>query len=306
MTCSGYAKAISQKESPSSPCRSRTDQHIPLGQLRMAFQAALDRLHGFFAQRHALLRHFAAQLHDRMEALPRPTLGPCQHGLDIDPRRPMPVQCHKTPTPFNGMVWTVIGRVRQPGDGCATLVGTLPQAVQTLWASPTACWTVLPLNLPPRQGHWRGLLPRRPPGGKRLDDASTGLRRAPKGAGQLRAVCIHHAARQVLCLQAQVVSTRPGLAPREAAAGYVPKSHGGLTIATQTCDTGRGRGCLVVFAIWAKIASGSAIWFGGLALRPVRPRPPRRLSTAAMGAGAGPCSALEPCAPKASSAAWAV
>src|SRR5512134_3911693 len=38
-------EAISQKEYPSSQCRSWTDQNIPLGQLRMAFQAALDRLH---------------------------------------------------------------------------------------------------------------------------------------------------------------------------------------------------------------------------------------------------------------------
>src|SRR5262249_15645192 len=45
-----HNKAISQKEYPSSWCRSWTDQNIPLGQLGMAFQAALDRLHGFFAQ----------------------------------------------------------------------------------------------------------------------------------------------------------------------------------------------------------------------------------------------------------------
>src|SRR5262249_29840708 len=85
------AKAISQKEYPSSQCRSRTDQNIPLGQLRMAFQAALDRLHGFFAKRNALLIYLAAQLHERMDTFPRPTLGPFQHGLDIDELRPIPV-----------------------------------------------------------------------------------------------------------------------------------------------------------------------------------------------------------------------
>jgi len=44
----------------------------------MAFQAALDRLHGFFAKRNALLIPRAAELHDRMDAFPRHTLGPCQ------------------------------------------------------------------------------------------------------------------------------------------------------------------------------------------------------------------------------------
>ena len=84
-------QAISQKEYPSSWCRGWTDQNIPLGQRRMAFQAALDRLHGFFAQCNALFIHLAAQLHDRMDAFPHHTLGPFQHSLDIDQLRPIPV-----------------------------------------------------------------------------------------------------------------------------------------------------------------------------------------------------------------------
>jgi hypothetical protein len=70
---------------------SRTNQNIPLGQLRMAFQSALDRLHSFLAKRNTLLIHLAAQLHDRMDAFPRHTLGPFQHGLDINQLRPIPV-----------------------------------------------------------------------------------------------------------------------------------------------------------------------------------------------------------------------
>jgi len=88
-----------------SQCRSRTDQNIPLGQLRMACQSALDRLHGFFAKGNALLIHFAAQRHDRMEAFPRHTLDPFQHGLDSDQLRAIPGQYHNTPTPFNGIVF---------------------------------------------------------------------------------------------------------------------------------------------------------------------------------------------------------
>jgi hypothetical protein len=64
----------------------------------MACQSALDRLHGFFAKRNALLIHLAAQLHDRMDAFPRHTLGPFQHGLDIDQLRPIPVQFQNPPT----------------------------------------------------------------------------------------------------------------------------------------------------------------------------------------------------------------
>jgi hypothetical protein len=82
----------------------------------MAFQAARDRLHGFLAQRNALLIHRAAQLHYWMDAFPRHTLSPFQHGLDIDQLRPIPVQFPNAPTPFNGIVFAVIGRVIQQVD----------------------------------------------------------------------------------------------------------------------------------------------------------------------------------------------
>ena len=258
----------------------------------MAFQAALDRLHGFFAKRNTLLIHLAAQLHYWMDAFPRHTLGPFQHGLDIDQLRPIPVQFQNTPTPFNGIVFAVIGRVIQQMDGFANLVGKLHHAVQKLCANTTTFWTVIHFDLQPRHGSLLSLIQRPPPGFERIDDAITGLGRAPKGDAQLSAVFIHNPARNVLFLQAQVVITRSVIAPREATAGYFTKSNGSFTIDTQTCDVGRGRCYLVFFSILAKIASVSAILFCGLALTTLRNRKPIRLSTSAMVLGEGHCSAL--------------
>ena len=288
----GKDKAISQKEYPSSQCGSRTDQNIPLGQRRMAFQAALDRLHGFLAQRKALLIHRAAQLPSWMEALPRHTLGPCQHGLDLDQLRPIPGQFHNTPPPFNGSVFAVIGRIIQQVEGFAHGIAKGHHAVQKLWTNTTACWPVIPFELQPCHGPLLGLLSRCPPGFERIDDAITGLGRAPTSDGQLRAVFIHNPARNVLFLQAQVVITRPVIAPCEAPAGDVTKRNGRLTIDTETGDAGRGRCSLVFFSILAKIASVSAIFFCGLALTTLRHRKPRRWSTAAMVLGAGHGAAL--------------
>ena len=186
----------------------------------------------------------------------------------------------------------MIGRVIQQMDGFANLVGTLHHAVQKLRPLPTAFGPVIHFNLQPRPGHLRGLLQGRPPGFERIDDAITGLGRAPKGDVQLSAVFIHNPARNVLFLQAQIVITRPVIAPREATAGDFTKSNGRFTIDTQTGDAGRGRCYLVFFSILAKIASVSAIFFCGLALTTLRNRKPMRLSTSAIVLGEGNCSAL--------------
>ena len=90
--CLSKSKAISAKEFPLSLGSSWADENIPLGQLRMALQATLDRAHSFLAQRNAFLIRFAAQLHDWWDAFPRHTFGPRQHRLDIKQLRPIPVQ----------------------------------------------------------------------------------------------------------------------------------------------------------------------------------------------------------------------
>src|SRR4030095_12201448 len=79
---------------------------------------------------------------------------------------------------------------------------------------------------------------------------------------------------------------------REAAPGAVPKRPGGVTSDTQAFEAGRGRGLLVFFSICANMASVSAIFFCGWALRTLRTRKPIRLSPSAMVLGAGHGSAL--------------
>ena len=272
----------------------------------MAFQAALARLHGFFAKRHALVIHLAAQRPDRMEAVPRQTLGPCQQGLDLHPLRPIPGQCHKPPTPCNRMVVAVLGWGRQQMDGFATLVGTLPHAGQKLGAPTTPCWTMSHFALPPRHGSLLGLLPRCPPSCTRIDDALTGLGSTPQGAGPRRAVCSHTPAWTVPLVQAQVVVTRLGIAPRPAPSDAIPNGHWGFTSETQACDVVPWHGFVGFFARLVHMASVSAIFFWGLALTTVRSRNPIRWRTTAIVEGAGSGSWQYPWARQASKAAWAV
>ena len=177
-------------------------------------------------------------------------------------------------------------------DGFANLVSKLHHTVQKLRAPTTTFWTIIHFDLQPRHSYLLSLIQRRPPGFERIDDEITGLGRAPKGEAQLRAVFIHNPTWNILFLQAQVMITRPVIAPREATAGYFAKSNGRFTIDPQTCDAGRGRCYLVFFSILAKIASVSAILFCGLALTTLRNRKPIRLSTSAMVLGEGNCSAL--------------
>lgn len=49
-----------KKNFPQLGSRSRADQNVPLGQLRVALQASFNRLHRFLAQGYPLLIHLAA------------------------------------------------------------------------------------------------------------------------------------------------------------------------------------------------------------------------------------------------------
>ena len=186
----------------------------------------------------------------------------------------------------------MIGRVIQQVDGLANLVGKLHHAVQKLRALPTAFGTVIHFDLQPGHGRLLGLIHRRPPGFECINDEIAGLERATKGDAQPRTVFIHDPTGNIFLVQAQVVITRPMITTREAATGDVTDRHCGFTIDTQAFDAGRGRGLLVFFSIFAKIASVSAIFFCGLALSTLRNRKPIRLSTSAMVLGEGNCSAL--------------
>jgi hypothetical protein len=95
----------------------------------MAFQSALDCLHGFLAQRNALLIHLAAQFHYRMEAFPCHTLRPCQHRLDINQFRPIPVHFQEAPTPFDRIILTVLGWVVQQLNRLANGIAKLHHAL---------------------------------------------------------------------------------------------------------------------------------------------------------------------------------
>ena len=104
---------------------------------------------------------------------------------------------------------------------------------------------------------------------------------------QLRTVFIHNPTGNIWLVQAQGVVTCPVSAPREAASGDVTDCHRGFPIDAQAFDAWRGCCLLVFVSIFANIASGSAIFFCGLAFTTLRRRMPRRLSTSAIVRGEG-------------------
>ena len=73
-----------------------------------------------------------------------------------------------------------------------------------------------------RHGDLLGLVQRCPPGLKRINDEIARLERTPKGDAQLRTVFLHDPTGNIFLVQAQVVITRPVIAPREATAETSP------------------------------------------------------------------------------------
>ena len=90
--CRVYTKAISQKEFPYSGGWCWVDQNVVLGQLRVALQAVFHRPHRPFAQCNPFWVDFPTALDQRVNALPRHTFGPFQHGLHVHQLGPVPVQ----------------------------------------------------------------------------------------------------------------------------------------------------------------------------------------------------------------------
>ena len=82
----------------------------------------------------------------------------------------------------------MLGWVIQQVAGFANLVGKLHHAVEKLRANTTTFGTVIHFDLQPCHGHLGGLLHRRPPGFKRIDDEITGLVGAAKGDVELATI----------------------------------------------------------------------------------------------------------------------
>ena len=298
-------EAISQKEYPSSWCSGWTAQHIPRGQRRRAFPAARDRLPGFLAPCPARCIPLAAPRHDRMDAWPPPTLGPCQPRLDLASLRPMPVPFPPPLPPVQGMRVAGRGRGLPPVEGGAPLGGTRSHAGQQLWAHPTTFWSVSQGALPPGPGPRRGLFPCGPPSGTRLAEPIPGRGSPPTGEGRRRPGGLPTPARQGRRGQAAGVGPRVVSAPRQATAGDLPQGHRGWPRATPALAGGRGQAVVVLCARWAQRAAGAALFWCGGALTTGRRRPPLRVRPAARGDGAGRWAWRYPGACQAAGAAWA-
>src|SRR5262245_51886865 len=128
-------------------CGSRLDQNVILGQVRIALQAGLHRLHRLLAQPHALLVHLVTQLHHWVQLFPGHALGPLQHRLSIDQFRSVPVLLQDAPAALNWIVLAMIGRIIPQLDGLANRIGKLDHARQKLGSPTTTLWTIIYFDL---------------------------------------------------------------------------------------------------------------------------------------------------------------
>ena len=207
-----------------------------LGNSGWRVQSVFHRPHRPLAQRHPLLVDLPTELDDRVHALPRHTFGPLQHRLHIDQLGPVPVQFQDAPAPLDGIILAVVGRVIQQLNRLANGIAERHHALQKLRAFPTAFRAIIHFDLQPCHGHLLGLIQRRPPGLKRIDDEITRLVGTAKGDVELATIFLHNPTGNVLFFQPQVVITGLVITPREAAAGHITDMHGRFTIDAQPFD----------------------------------------------------------------------
>jgi len=114
------------------------------------------------------------------------------------------------------------GRGIQAGHRRADGLAAWRQALQTLRAAPTAFWALRHVALQRCHRHRLGLLPRRPPGCQRLNDALPRLGGAVTGQGERTTLCLPPATGAGLVLQAPGVIPGLGGAPRAAPRAPAP------------------------------------------------------------------------------------
>jgi hypothetical protein len=83
---------FSKRTSLITMLQGRTDQDVVLGQLRVTLQSLFDCAHRPLPKRNPLVIDLTADLDHGLHPLPRHTLRPLPHGLDIDQLGPIPVQ----------------------------------------------------------------------------------------------------------------------------------------------------------------------------------------------------------------------
>ena len=208
-------QAISEKEFPYSGCWCRVDQNVILGQFRIALQSGFNRLHRRLPERDALVVHFAAQFHHRVQPLPGHLLRPPQHRLGIDQLRAIPLQLQDTPTPLNRILFAMVRRIIQQLHRLVDIVSKLHHAMEKLRPPATALRTVVHFDLEQTRLRLRLLIHRLPLGFDRIDDEVTRFVRAAKGDGQLATPFIHDPTRYILLLAPQIVITGSVVTPRE-------------------------------------------------------------------------------------------
>jgi hypothetical protein len=113
----------------------------------VALQPLFDLAHHTLAEGNPLLIDLMTERDKRLNPLPRHTLGPLHHGLDIDQLGPIPVQFQDTPATLDGIVLAVVGRVLQQLDRLRNVVGKLHHTVQKLGTHAAAFWAVIHFDL---------------------------------------------------------------------------------------------------------------------------------------------------------------
>ena len=218
----------------------------------------------------------------------------------------MPLQRQDAPTPRHRMLGTLVRRSIPPRPRRVPGVSTWHHARAPWRTSAPALRSMVhgALHAPRVRLRWRrhGL----PLGAERIHADVTCLVGTPTGDRPCGAVLVDDPTRPILLLPSH--SRRPGLgvASGETTARRLADLHRRLTIDTPAFAASCCEGLRVFFCMVSQRASGSWLFFWGVALTTWPSRTPIRLRPAAMVLGEGHCSAPYPGARSASQAAWAV
>jgi hypothetical protein len=101
-------------------------------------QSLFNRLHLRFIQGDSLQVGLWVQFDDGVNPFPCHTLCPSQHRLLILQLRTIPMLFQNAPTPFNGIVFAVIGRVVEQLNGLANPVRKRHHPLEKLGANTAA------------------------------------------------------------------------------------------------------------------------------------------------------------------------
>ena len=178
----------------------------------MALQSLFDRAHRTLTKRNPLLIDLTTERDHGRHPFPRHTLGPLQHGLDVD--QLVPFQCSsKIPQQRSMGLYLLWSGGNTAAGSASQVVGKLHHTVQKLGTHAIAFWAIVHCAL--EELHRRLLwgLQRIPLRCEGSNNAITGLVGTAKQDAQVPCIFIDNSTRDILFLAPQIMITGVVIAP---------------------------------------------------------------------------------------------